>query len=557
MKKLLLILPGLALSANMSYAQISVGGNPYSVIYELPENETPEYFAPKLDMATVEAEDEARKVAGELPLYGRLIPLEINVQDDAHWVELANGDGVARFKVTAQDAKGIELFFEDMFLPDGSVMYVYDESGDQMFGGFTSYNNHESGAFTTGQIVGESCIVEYYEPASMRGMGRLNLAQVGHAYRMVPGAAVKAGDCQVDVNCPQEGGGWHAERDAVVRISVVSSAGLGWCTGTVINNTSWDCTPYVLTAWHCSDNSSAANFNNYKFYFRYQRTGCDSGPALVNKIMTGCSKISDSEISNFNDGSDFILLELEDDIPDTYTPFFAGWNISGSVSASGKCIHHPSGDEKKVSTYSSNTQNSTWSGSPAGFHWRVFWSATTNGHGVTEGGSSGSPLFNQNKEVIGTLTGGASFCNSVQPGGQFLPDFYGKMDKHWDDNGTGNNRRLKPYLDPNNTGATSLIGSYDPCGMYSLYTDIQESEQEEFVLFPNPVEDVLNVSFDRTFMATLRVLDVTGREFAQEVITVSGETGVLDVSSLPSGMYFLEVMENGRRVGIKPFMKQH
>ena len=39
----------------------------------------------------------------------------------------------------------------------------------------------------------------------------------------------------------------------------------------------------------------------------------------------------------------------------------------------------------------------------------VGWVSNANGWGVTEGGSSGSPLFNSNGLQIGTLTGGSLY----------------------------------------------------------------------------------------------------------------------------------------------------
>ncbi|MFN5912574.1 MAG: GEVED domain-containing protein, partial [Bacteroidota bacterium] len=124
-------------------------------------------------------------------------------------------------------------------------------------------------------------------------------------------------------------------------------------------------------------------------------------------------------------------------------------------------IHHPAGDIKKISTFSSNLVTSAWNGNGLQSHWRVVWTANSNGHGVTEGGSSGSPIFRSNSGnsvIMGTLTGGGSFCNA-----QSSPDYYGKMSYHWTSNGTPANEQLKTYLDPNNTGTLVLFGSADPC----------------------------------------------------------------------------------------------
>ena len=56
----------------------------------------------------------------------------------------------------------------------------------------------------------------------------------------------------------------------------------------------------------------------------------------------------------------------------------------------------------------------------------VVFEQTANGHAVTEGGSSGSPLFNQNKQIVGTLSGGSSSCE--KPNGA---NTYGKLYRNY------------------------------------------------------------------------------------------------------------------------------
>ena len=70
----------------------------------------------------------------------------------------------------------------------------------------------------------------------------------------------------------------------------------------------------------------------------------------------------------------------------------------------------------KISTFGDHpVKTTTWidntftAGAPDA-HWNVIFDKTTNGHSITEGGSSGSPLFNENKQIVGTLTGGNSTC---------------------------------------------------------------------------------------------------------------------------------------------------
>ena len=88
-------------------------------------------------------------------------------------------------------------------------------------------------------------------------------------------------------------------------------------------------------------------------------------------------------------------------------------------------------------------------------HWKVHWQETINGTSITEGGSSGSPLFSQDGLVVGDLTGGpADDCQNPSY------SLYGKVYYSWDKMGTGLNQRLKPWLDPNDYGPEKWEGTY-------------------------------------------------------------------------------------------------
>ncbi|UPT68825.1 MAG: T9SS type A sorting domain-containing protein [Sphingobacteriales bacterium JAD_PAG50586_3] len=59
---------------------------------------------------------------------------------------------------------------------------------------------------------------------------------------------------------------------------------------------------------------------------------------------------------------------------------------------------------------------------------------------------------------MGQLHGGASYCGAPT---NSLNDEYGKFFYSWDKQGSNANQRLKPWLDPNNSGAITIDG-YDP-----------------------------------------------------------------------------------------------
>ena len=74
-------------------------------------------------------------------------------------------------------------------------------------------------------------------------------------------------------------------------------------------------------------------------------------------------------------------------------------------------------------------------------------------YGASEGGSSGSPLFDDEGRIIGQLYGGSSECVGLTDNG--AADIYGRVDKSWDGAGSSSTR-LSDWLDPNGTGQTVL-----------------------------------------------------------------------------------------------------
>ena len=78
-------------------------------------------------------------------------------------------------------------------------------------------------------------------------------------------------------------------------------------------------------------------------------------------------------------------------------------------------------------------------------YWSFYWDATPNGHSVTEGGSSGSPLINNNRHIIGQLYGESE--NDCKEPSQDIA-VYGKFSFSWNGDPTSNShkRRLSKRL---------------------------------------------------------------------------------------------------------------
>jgi hypothetical protein len=453
MKKILFIL--LILFPVFVFTQINEGGFPLS---NQLQDDRSDYGVIELSPPDVKElmQDDLQVGSEPAPLrIGIPISRDIDLVREGTQYYTRNGERIIRLAVRSENARGLILYYKNFSIPAGGRLFIYNKDKEQVIGAFTRKNNPSGGYFATEMIKGDELIMEYNAPANNYVMPDIQVYEVHYIYRDVTGSNGSSGPCEVNINC-SEGNAWQNEKKAVAKIFLRDNSGTYLCTGSLINNTRQDSTPYLLTARHCGSSATTNHYSQWVFYFNYESPGCEDPQAdPPSGTIVGCELIAQAPEGTFN-GSDFKLLRLEQRVPDAFNPWFAGWRISGETSGSGVGIHHPQGDLKKISTYklqltpveySSSTPNSDAD------YWRVIWSETENGYGVTEGGSSGSALFDNTGKIIGTLTGGAASCSNPD-----APDYYGRFSKHWVSNGNTPADQLRPWLDPDQLGVASLDG---------------------------------------------------------------------------------------------------
>lgn len=428
------------------------------------------------DRVQLAEEDALRDRQGLLYRIGVARLTNVNTANSGIWSTLSNGDRQWQLIVNAPGAEAISFLFETFKIYGGTTLRIQNMKGQDVHAIMTAADVQEHFRQNAALCFGDKLVLTLTEP-KYTTPSVIDMDRIMYNYRSTGNQSAQkineSDPCEVNVNCTPVGDPWQDEKRGVARLYVVEGTQAGWCSGTLINNTAADCKPYFLTALHCGVNATTANMTQWKFYFGYEAPTCTNpttGGSLASHFITGCLRIADSGDGGGNSGSDFLLVKMgtasnEANVitqlkSTAFNAYWNGWNANTAATTGGASIHHPAGDIKKISTFTGNTVSTQW-GTAAGSHWRVTWTSNANGYGVTEGGSSGSPLFNSSQGyVIGTLTGGGSFCTS-----QTAPDQYGKMAFHWTNNGTATNRQLKPWLDPTNSGLLVLAGSTDPCSV--------------------------------------------------------------------------------------------
>ena len=373
--------------------------------------------------------------------FGIEIPLSLNMMNSGLWETLPNGDRLWRLGLQSENARSTNLLFDRFHLPEGATLHIYTADSSYLLEAFTARHNLPGGTFATSLLPGGHIILEYYEPAAVCGQGIIHLSSLVHGckdFYFKSGKYGRSGNCNIDIRC-KEGQGYSNVKRAVCLILNRSKV---LCTGTLINNTARDKTPYVLTAFHCLNSASAENL---AFIFHYEADSCKSS-----SYQEGYS-ISGSTLVAKNYDSDFALLKLSQTPPIQYHPYYAGWNNLDSAAMSAVCIHHPDGDVKKISVCNQKLHSSDEQGYEQGnTHWKVpYWTK-----GTTEGGSSGCALLNPHGQIIGQLDGGTASCNYQQG-----YDVFGKLAYSWSSGGTTvATKRLRDWLDPTNKNVTELNG---------------------------------------------------------------------------------------------------
>ena len=455
----------------------------------------------------------------DLPLQFALpVPVNLNPENSGTFFNGEDED-VWILPVSSKGALSLNLIFEPFDIPQGSYLYVYSSDRSTIRGAFGPENNNSNRILPTVPVPGEDVVVEYHVPHGRYTPGTIGISQVAHDFTGLFGKQAKDGrynlsqSCNVDINC-NEGTGYKDQKNGVCRIIV---NGVELCTGVLLNNTNQQNRALTLTAQHCIPDESSASRS--LFVFGYESPWCDGPDGRV------IHSISGSQLRSVNEEIDFSLVELNSFPPFTYKPWLAGWDVSGIIPLSSAAIHHPMGDVKKISVDNNPPVISTYPGLATNGCWKILqWEK-----GTTEGGSSGSPLFDQNKRVVGILTGGEAVC------GRSVNDYFARTSVMYDVSGYLW-KQLKGWIDPALTGLKRLDGR-DPYAANLLTVDtlynISSTEIPLSEQYISPGSGYLTgFNSDSTVMYAEYFTSPPGRKLSEALIDMSKVVSLMTTDSL-------------------------
>ncbi|MDX2443308.1 MAG: T9SS type A sorting domain-containing protein [Bacteroidales bacterium] len=510
-------------------AQISQGGLPLSFNTSLKSsNIIPVEIMPALDVDALLEEDEFIDSQDGYPFrFSSNFKVNLSTENSGRWYEVDKGR-IWQVRLKSVGAHSMHLIFSQYNLPPGATVYIYNAEKTHILGAFTDENNKAWGGLGVAPVVGDEIFVEYYEPKDASFSGMLSIGEIGHGYRDIFGINDNrfglSEKCNKDIIC-SVADDWQIEKHAVCRIIYTNLSGNSYlCTGSLINNTNSDGIPYFLTANHCIPTINEAQ--TAIFYFNYESPSCNGPDGDISQTISG------SELRATTNKLDFSLLEMSQSVPLDYEPYFAGWDATPDPPENSTGIHHPLGDVKKISFYNfpATTDDFIYEFDfDDSTHWYIEnWSS-----GITQGGSSGSPLFNQNHHIVGDLTGGSIIANCTS-----ADAYYAKFSDSWDKY-SSNKEQLKYWLDPDTTNIQSLDG-YSPTGL--KIRNIR-SVDKVFDIYPNPTSGYFTIQAkeDGLEIEQVELYDVLGKKVLERILAASKGSITIKTNSLSEGLYLVRV----------------
>ncbi|MBI2926796.1 MAG: trypsin-like peptidase domain-containing protein [Verrucomicrobia bacterium] len=311
------------------------------------------------------------------------------------WRDLADGGRLWTLSIQSAQAEAMRVHFEDVALPAGAALLVYDpEQPQEACGPYDRAFLGERRGFWSESVFAAKVTIELYlPPAAGADAPAFTVREVTHRYVKLLAAdaqPAQVGNCEIDVTCRPE---WLATARAIARVTFISPSGEDQCTGCLIADADPNTTiDYFYTANHCLANQATAE--DAEFHWLYQTASCNGAPPNIASVPRTVG--ADFLAGLIAGPGDAALVRLRQAPPAGVT--YVGWSTAPpGLDEELAIIHHPKGAHKHISF---GKVSSWW----ANFY-QVRWHS-----GSTERASSGGPLFNSAQKLIGQLRGGTADC---------------------------------------------------------------------------------------------------------------------------------------------------
>ena len=426
--------------------------------------------------------------------------------------------------IEVPDAQALRAHVSRCHLPADSELCVAGRNGDaEVYRG-------QMEPFWTASITGDSVYLEYRSPVGDPRPPDIEVDEISHIYVDPLGVneinALASLACQIDVNCY---GVPPAVRDAVARLEFTTQSGTFRCTGTLLSDADTNTSAgYILTANHCI--STPAATASMKAYWFYQTDVC-SGTVPTLESVPQSPQGGTLLVTSTN--TDFTLIRLRDDPQDGQG--FVEWSTnapSGQVVS----VHHPLGEHKRVSIGAATSSQPICGSYPTNRFQYVRWLS-----GITEGASSGGPLFDSDWRLVGQLWGLCSFRTPTCTNSQDYNALFGRF--------SGTYPMIAAYLQsvaPDDAYEhNDTLEQAQPIAMGTNSLRLVDFDDYFSIVLPRAARVNMTASFSTANLdLDLALLDANGNVLLSSASATGTET--INSGVLPSGAYFIHATKSHR-----------
>ena len=362
---------------------------------DLPEDDLVKLL-PAVDNDQLIAEDNLLGTDSRPFRFGK--GFEENITQEKGTIYKSDNGLLWRYRVVSEGAYSINFVFKSLQLADGAELYVVNNENTMVFGPVMKNNVKRNSKYSSDIIMGDDVSIIILEKGSIEFLSKITISKIVHGFRDTYSSfnlsSKKSSSCYTNVTCDSN---LDVESDAVAQILI---NGVDQCTGALIMTANKSFKSYFLTAFHCGDltgdkyvleSADIAIIEDFTFKFNYKKTTCLGSIYTISKTYDGASLIT-QHVS-----TDLILLELDDSFIGNTEFSWLGWDISGDDPTSATYIHHPKTNDMKVSYDTTTLDETNSNGNPGNNYW------LSSLQGYLNEGSSGGPLLDQNKRIVGSL----------------------------------------------------------------------------------------------------------------------------------------------------------
>ena len=503
-------------------AQIGKEGTPLT--WSLPANGLTNNIwktLPEMDVEAILASEISEGVVKGRPYqFAVATDVDFNLTNSGRWTNLTNGDRLWVLGLTSTSALSLNVTFNQLNLPAGSRLYVYNAEETDYIGPLSSKDNVSDAHLTLLPLLGNEIIIEYFEPFAQRGNGAVSLSSVAQGFRSleVPETADYACYEAFDINAS----GARGEELSSSTLLMLVDNGQRICSGTFLNNTKSDGRPLFVT----TEKSLIGDPSSWVFVVGLNNAACsldEAGGGLTcwNNAINGAQTLK------INETSGLALLELNQSPKTDWRVFYAGWSMAEPGFDRYSVFQHALGRNQSYSECSQDLTNVQVGNLELAkvSRWDV---------GNTFSGSLGSPIFNSLGQYCGSFAGGNLECEGIGN------DYFALLNSAWND--------FSGYLNPvGESGANTQ-------GFYPIFVeeDSRESNSGSVFVFPNPASDFIYIQNEsEEAIERVEFIDAQGRK----VSLYTPDLPYINVSDLPSGLYYVTIKKTTTSVVSKVMIR--